>query len=140
MQPLDISVFGPFKRCYNDAQKPRGRKKLCSEILIDKPEKEHLEAERQIKEAKKSTKRSRAARKRTAKRNITADLDEEEDFVLSNTSSDESLHIGDTEEDGEFFLSSEGIEEGDFVLFKVVGKRITSYFVAKVFVKDEIED
>ena len=59
--------------------------------------------------------------------------------MLSDTSSDESLHTGDTEEDGGAFLRPEEIENGDFVLVKVVGNRITSYFVAKVLVKNEIE-
>ncbi|KAK2706406.1 hypothetical protein QYM36_016450 [Artemia franciscana] len=96
-----------------------GRQKLSLKILTDTLEKERLEAESQIKEAQKSKKKSRAGQKGTAKRNITADLEEEEDFELSDTSSDESLHIGDTEED--------------------VGKRIASYFVAKVLVKNVIE-
>ncbi|KAK2711005.1 hypothetical protein QYM36_012243 [Artemia franciscana] len=68
------------------------------------------------------------------------DFDEEEDFVLSDASSDESLHIGDIDEDDKAFLRPEGTEEGDFVCVKVLGKRITSYFVAKVLVKDKIKD
>ena len=134
-------VVRPLCKAGPRPEKPRGRKKLCFKILIDKPEKEHLEAERQIKEAKKSKKKSRAARKRTAKRNITADLDEEEDFVLSNTSSDESLHIGDTEEDGEALLRLEGIEEGDFFSCQSSWQEDNVIFCCKgLGEKDEIED
>ncbi|KAK2712265.1 hypothetical protein QYM36_011077 [Artemia franciscana] len=89
---------------------------------------------------KKPRSQRRKAEQDRKRQHVTTDLDVEEDFVLSDTSSDESLHIGDTEEDGEAFLRPEGIEEGEFVLVKVVGKRITSYFVAKVLVKHEIED
>ncbi|KAK2727659.1 hypothetical protein QYM36_008220 [Artemia franciscana] len=72
-------------------------------MLIDTAEKERFEAERQIKEAKQSKKKSQRGWKLTAKINITADLDEEEDIVLSDKSSNKSLHIGNTEEDGETF-------------------------------------
>ncbi|KAK2727237.1 hypothetical protein QYM36_007915 [Artemia franciscana] len=96
-------------------EKPRGYKKLCSKILTDTPEKEHLEAEHQIKEAKKSKKKSRA--EETATRAFRLEIL----MMLVR-----------------LFLGMEGIEEGNFVLVKVVGKRITSYVVANVLVKDKI--
>ncbi|KAK2708811.1 hypothetical protein QYM36_014433 [Artemia franciscana] len=76
-------VVRPLPKAGKRSEKPKGRKRLCSKILTNTPEKERLEAERQIKEAKKSKKKSRAGRKGTAKRNITADLDEGKESCLA---------------------------------------------------------
>ncbi|KAK2715153.1 hypothetical protein QYM36_009958 [Artemia franciscana] len=107
-------VIRPFPKAGPRSEKPRGHKKLCSKILTDTPEKERFEAKHQIKEAKMSKKKSRAGRKGAEKRNITADPDEEEDFVHSNTSSNENLHIKDTEG---MVLAKDKIEDEIEVLF-----------------------